>query len=285
MQPQRFMWGTAGLGCPVELRSTVLPIQSSLIRSQTTLFRLRIAEGIPVITTGEGARNSRSAPLELRRVKIIRIFFAVQGRRILPTSSEVRLAFNGHSMVGTLQRVLVCSPRTAGWNQPERVSAWRELGFHHAPEFETAQSQHGALVKELQNAGAEVADLPAGDKLSLDAVYTHDASLATDFGLILMRPEKRTGWRRPSIMVRRALRKESRLLVRSLLWAQPKLATFCGSTRRRCHWTWIPDERCWDCADACATGAEGSRGSVSAAAIWARAVGVSAFDVADQFAR
>jgi N-dimethylarginine dimethylaminohydrolase len=93
-------------------------------------------------------------------------------------------------MVGTLQRVLVCSPRTAGWNQGPRVSAWRELGFHHAPAFETAQSQHGVLVSELHNAGAEVAELPAGNGLSLDAVYTHDASLATDFGLILMRPGK-----------------------------------------------------------------------------------------------
>jgi len=97
-------------------------------------------------------------------------------------------------MVGTLQRVLVCSPRTAGWNQPQRVSAWRELGFHHAPDFEMAQSQHAALTSELKNAGAEVVELPAelrdDDDLSLDAVYTHDASLATDFGLILMRPGK-----------------------------------------------------------------------------------------------
>jgi len=93
-------------------------------------------------------------------------------------------------MVGTLQRVLVCSPHTAGWNQPQRAFAWRELGFHHAPVFEKAQSQHAALMNELQNAGAEVIALPSHDDLSLDAVYTHDASLPTDFGLILMRPGK-----------------------------------------------------------------------------------------------
>ncbi len=98
--------------------------------------------------------------------------------------------YNGHSMVGTLQRVLVCSPATAGWNQPQRVSAWRDLGFHHIPDFEQAQSQHAALTRELQAAGADVVDLPPADSLSLDAVYTHDASLATDFGLILMRPGK-----------------------------------------------------------------------------------------------
>jgi len=93
-------------------------------------------------------------------------------------------------MVGTLQRVLVCPPQNAGWNQPQRVSAWRELGFHHAPNFEKAQSQHAALAHELIAAGAEVIELPASEELSMDAAYTHDASLATDFGLILMRPGK-----------------------------------------------------------------------------------------------
>jgi N-dimethylarginine dimethylaminohydrolase len=93
-------------------------------------------------------------------------------------------------MVGMLERVLVCSPRVAGWNDPQRSGAWRELGFHHPPDFEIAQSQHAALTHELRSSGAEVFELPPDDKLSLDAVYTHDASLASDFGLILMRPGK-----------------------------------------------------------------------------------------------
>jgi N-dimethylarginine dimethylaminohydrolase len=93
-------------------------------------------------------------------------------------------------MVGALQRVLVCSPQIAGWNQPERIARWRDLGFHHSPPFEKAQSQHAALVRELKNAGAEVVELVPEDHISLDAVYAHDASLPTDFGLILMRPGK-----------------------------------------------------------------------------------------------
>lgn len=94
-------------------------------------------------------------------------------------------------MVAPLKRVLVCSPRVAGWNQPERLARWREFGFHHAPEFAQAQSQHEALCHELDLGGAEVIELPPGDDISLDAVYTHDASLATDFGLLLMRPGKK----------------------------------------------------------------------------------------------
>jgi len=106
------------------------------------------------------------------------------------TSITTETRFNGHSMVGALKRVLVCSPRTACWHQPERAARWRELGFARPPDFGIAQSQHGALCRELEACGAEVEGIPPAMELSLDAVYTHDASLPTDFGLILMRPGK-----------------------------------------------------------------------------------------------
>ncbi len=93
-------------------------------------------------------------------------------------------------MVHTLERVMVCSPRTAGWNRPEFAARWQELGFHDAPNFATAQSQHDALCHELRTAGAEIVDMPPAPDLSLDAVYAHDASLPTDQGLIVMRPGK-----------------------------------------------------------------------------------------------
>jgi N-dimethylarginine dimethylaminohydrolase len=93
-------------------------------------------------------------------------------------------------MSGTLERVMVCSPRTAGWNQPERAACWQELGFRHVPDFARAQSQHEALCRQLETAGAEVVEMPSAPDLSLDAVYAHDASLSTDHGLIVMRPGK-----------------------------------------------------------------------------------------------
>jgi N-dimethylarginine dimethylaminohydrolase len=134
-----------------------------------------------------GARISRS--ISRTRVHALELFRELK-EFPLPALSHPTLAFNGHSMVGPLQRVLVCPPRNAGWNDPPRISAWRDLGFHHAPDFEIAQSQHAGLVHELQSAGAEVIELPTADDLSLDAVYAHDASLPTDFGLVLMRPGK-----------------------------------------------------------------------------------------------
>src|SRR5437660_11338721 len=94
------------------------------------------------------------------------------------------VTYNGHSMVGSLQRVLVCSPRTAGWGT-ERASCWHELGFRHAPQVELAQAQHETLCDELMKSGVEVLQMQACDGISIDAVYAHDASLLTDYGVIL----------------------------------------------------------------------------------------------------
>ena len=98
--------------------------------------------------------------------------------------------FNGHSMTGELLRVMVCPPRNAGWKRTGCLASSRELGFRREPDFSVAQEQHDDLCRLLTEAGAELLCLPASKSLTLDAVYTHDASLATDWGLILMNPGK-----------------------------------------------------------------------------------------------
>src|SRR5262245_51681781 len=104
---------------------------------------------------------------------------------LMPTAAS-----NGHSMVAPLRRVLVCSPRAAGWDTPGQLSQWRELGFLHRPDFGVAQAQHEALCEHLMRAGAEVLQLSGSADLTLDAVYAHDAALPTDFGLIALNPGK-----------------------------------------------------------------------------------------------
>ncbi len=99
--------------------------------------------------------------------------------------------FNGHSMTGKLLRVMVCPPGNAGWDISGKAAEWRELGFRHAPDFAAAQRQHEVFCGLLSESGAEVVSLPAAASLTLDAVYAHDASLATDHGLVLMNPAKK----------------------------------------------------------------------------------------------
>jgi N-dimethylarginine dimethylaminohydrolase len=94
-------------------------------------------------------------------------------------------------MTGELLRVMVCPPGNAGWDISGKGAAWRELGFQHAPDFAAAQAQHKILCRLLSESGAEVVCLPRAESLTLDAVYAHDASLATDYGLVLMNPGKK----------------------------------------------------------------------------------------------
>ncbi|MGC2512988.1 MAG: arginine deiminase family protein [Terriglobales bacterium] len=100
-------------------------------------------------------------------------------------------SFNGHSMTGELLRVMVCPPGNAGWDKSQKAATWRQLGFRHAPDFAAAQKQHEILCRLLSESGAEIMSLPAAESLTLDAVYAHDASLATDHGLVLMNPGKK----------------------------------------------------------------------------------------------
>ena len=94
------------------------------------------------------------------------------------------------SMTASLRQVLVCPPSHAGWNDPVKSAAWQDLGFHHPPDFVAAQSAHEQLCELLTQSGAEVLILPTAPALTLDAVYTHDAILPANHGLIRMRPGK-----------------------------------------------------------------------------------------------
>jgi N-dimethylarginine dimethylaminohydrolase len=93
-------------------------------------------------------------------------------------------------MTGELLRVLVCPPSSAGWDDSGKAAAWHELGFQHRPDFAVARRQHEVLCALLRESGAEVMYLPPTRSLTLDAVYAHDASLATDYGIVLMNPGK-----------------------------------------------------------------------------------------------
>jgi N-dimethylarginine dimethylaminohydrolase len=93
-------------------------------------------------------------------------------------------------MVAPLLRVLVCSPRSAGWDVPAKAQLWQKLGFLHPPDYTAAQAQHDEMCRQLQAAEVEMISLPGSPELSLDAVYTHDPSLITEEGIAILHPGK-----------------------------------------------------------------------------------------------
>lgn len=93
-------------------------------------------------------------------------------------------------MVAPLRRVLICTPRRAGWHKPDRAAEWQALQYQQTPDAAAAQAQHDALRRELEDAGAEVLTLPESHYFSLDAVYCHDPSMVTANGAIILRMGK-----------------------------------------------------------------------------------------------
>ncbi|MGH9461143.1 MAG: dimethylarginine dimethylaminohydrolase family protein [Vicinamibacteria bacterium] len=98
--------------------------------------------------------------------------------------------YGGQTMAGVLRRVMVCSPKAAGWKDAEETARWRELSYYREPDLTTAEAQHAELRRELESLGVNVLSLPAGEDLSLDAIYVQDASFITEAGAILMNPGK-----------------------------------------------------------------------------------------------
>lgn len=69
---------------------------------------------------------------------------------------------------------------------PQRIETeWRALNFSAPPEPALAAEQSDALTAVLRAGGADVMELPPADSLTMDAIYTRDASIVTPRGIVL----------------------------------------------------------------------------------------------------
>ena len=75
-------------------------------------------------------------------------------------------------MVGALQRVLVCSPKTAGWDSAAMRRPLARPRISSRPDFEAAQSQHAVFCANCIVAGAEIIELAAADRNFLSTPST-----------------------------------------------------------------------------------------------------------------
>lgn len=86
---------------------------------------------------------------------------------------------------GRLRQVAVRTPSVAYGSQQKIDEQWQRLRYCGAPDFARAKDEHAALVALLSGVGAEVVELGGPADLTLDAVYTRDATVVTPKGLVL----------------------------------------------------------------------------------------------------
>lgn len=100
------------------------------------------------------------------------------------------MSFGGHTMSGRLRRVVVKRPEEAFGSQAAIDAQWQAAGYHAPPRLQAAAAEHEAFVDILEQAGAEVLTLPAGEGTDIDSLYAHDPVLITDGGAVLLRTGK-----------------------------------------------------------------------------------------------
>lgn len=87
--------------------------------------------------------------------------------------------------VSPLAAVALRHPRDAFAGRARLAAQWRALGWHAEPDFDAAVAEFDALVRVLEDAGAEVLWLPGGAGLTLDGLYVRDAALQAPAGMLL----------------------------------------------------------------------------------------------------
>ena len=96
-----------------------------------------------------------------------------------------------HSEYNPLISVLLCHPEIA-FQSPDKIGKqWENLNYTDAPVLVSSLREYNNFLAILDSIGTKIEFLPNHKQLSMDALYCRDASIATDFGMIICRMGKK----------------------------------------------------------------------------------------------
>ncbi|MDU8884993.1 arginine deiminase family protein [Yeosuana sp. MJ-SS3] len=90
-----------------------------------------------------------------------------------------------HSEYLKLKSVYIKSAENAFVSQNELNKQWKELNYLAQPDFEVAIKEYRAFEKLLKASKIDLKYFPEDNSVKIDSIYCRDASIATDFGMIL----------------------------------------------------------------------------------------------------
>jgi N-dimethylarginine dimethylaminohydrolase len=90
-----------------------------------------------------------------------------------------------HTEYLKLQSVCLKPVRNSFVSQRNLNLQWEELNYLSEPNFDKAIKEYNVFEELFKAAGIEVIYLPKDDNVTVDSVYCRDASIATDFGMII----------------------------------------------------------------------------------------------------
>jgi len=101
---------------------------------------------------------------------------------------------------GRLGRVIVRHPRDAFVSRESIARQWQALGFTAPPDLDRAIDEYERFLEHLRSATADVHALDRDPAAGLDSIYTRDAAVICDRGLILCSMGKAAREGEPGLM-------------------------------------------------------------------------------------
>lgn len=90
-----------------------------------------------------------------------------------------------HSEYLTLASVYLKSVQAAFCSEDQLTSQWKELNYLSKPDLQIASKEYEQFESIFTNNTIETHYFPSNEQVQMDSIYCRDASIATDFGMIL----------------------------------------------------------------------------------------------------
>lgn len=100
------------------------------------------------------------------------------------------MSYTHHSEYLPLHSVMVKTVENAFVSQEKMDREWQGLNYLSAPDYDTAVAECRQFLSILNENAGELRSFPKADGISMDSIYCRDASIATDFGMIICRMGK-----------------------------------------------------------------------------------------------
>ena len=102
-----------------------------------------------------------------------------------------------HSEYGNIQRIYLMSCARSFISQEKISDEWKDLNYLGEPDYDASLKEYRSFEAMISKTGAEMIYFKGGENLSMDSLYCRDASVVTDFGIILCRMGKKKREREP----------------------------------------------------------------------------------------
>lgn len=109
------------------------------------------------------------------------------------------MKLTSHSEYGTLKSVYLKKIESAFVDEETIVQQWKDLNYLSKPDFEAGIKEYSEFQELIESVGADIKYFDHERSLSMDSIYCRDASIATDFGLILCNMGKEVRTNEPKI--------------------------------------------------------------------------------------